>query len=198
MENVIRKMLSDSASLKQKVAEDQAAHKQLTEIASKLIQVVSTGGTIYACGNGGSACDAMHFVEELTARYKRERDGVRAMHFMDGGMLTCWANDYDYSSAFERNVQTFCGPQDALIAISTSGNSENVLKAVRAAKVKQCTTIGLTGKTGGTLKDLADYCMIVPHQETDRIQEVHILYIHILCELIETELADLLNVKVSD
>lgn len=151
-----------------------------------MVKCIKSGGTIFACGNGGSSNDAMHFVEELVARYKRERRGIKAMHFMDPAVLTCWSNDYDYATAFERQAQTFCGKNDILLAISTSGNSANVNKAVAVCKKNKAKTIALTGKDGGTLKNLADICFVVPANETERIQEVHITLIHIFCELIET------------
>jgi len=143
------------------------------------------GGRLYACGNGGSACDAMHLVEELVARYKRERPGLPAHHLMDAATLTCWSNDYDYASAFRRQVEAMVRPGDVLVAISTSGNSENVLATVAPARERGALTIGLAGKDGGRLRELCEEILIVPSDATERIQEGHITVIHLLCDLVE-------------
>jgi D-sedoheptulose 7-phosphate isomerase len=146
------------------------------------------GNRLYACGNGGSACDAMHLVEELVARYKRERPGLPAHHLMDGPTLTCWSNDYDFESAFRRQVEALVRPGDVLVAISTSGNSPNVLHAARAALDAGAVVIGLTGRDGGAIKELCTHAIVVPARETERIQEAHITVIHLLCELVELTL----------
>jgi D-sedoheptulose 7-phosphate isomerase len=129
----------------------------------------------------------MHLCEELVARYKRSRKGIRAHHFLDAGTITCWANDYAFDEAFGRYADTFCTDKDVLVAISTSGNSKNILNAVSAAKAKGSKVIGLSGKDGGELRNLADVPLVIPSSETERIQEVHITIIHIWCELLETE-----------
>lgn len=188
MNKTISSILTASSDLKKTLASDQVFIANIARAAQMLAQTAKSGGTIYACGNGGSACDAAHLVEELVARYKRERPGIRAMHFMDSGTLTCWSNDYSFDQVFERQAKTFCRSADCLIAISTSGKSKNILAAARAAKENGCAVIGLAGKDGGELKKLSDICLVVPSQETERIQEVHITIIHILCELLETEL----------
>lgn len=187
MHKQIASILEASSQLKHSLANDPAFIDIISKTATKLAESLRQGGTIYICGNGGSTCDAMHFVEELVARYKRERQGLRAMHFMDSAVLTCWSNDYEFNGAFERQAQVFCGPKDVLIGISTSGNSENVLRAVKAAKSKGSATVGFCGKDGGKLKSACDLALVVPAKETERIQEVHITAIHILCELLETE-----------
>jgi D-sedoheptulose 7-phosphate isomerase len=186
MKETISHFLSTSASIKQQLAADDAFVAHVAEAATALKEAVKAGGTIYSCGNGGSSCDAMHFTEELVARYKRERPGIRAMHMHDPSVLTCWSNDYEYESAFERQVETFCKAGDILVGISTSGNSSNVLRAVQAAKSRSVKTIGLTGKDGGKLATEVDIALVIPSEETDRIQEVHINLIHIFCELLET------------
>ena len=186
MENTIKKILSDSASLKSKLASDSDFVARVGKAAAKVIATKKAGGTIYSCGNGGSTCDAMHLTEELVARYKRERAGIRAMHLMDPSVMTCWSNDYEYEGVFERQVRTFCGKNDLFIGISTSGNSKNILRAFAAAKELGTYTIGLTGKTGGAFPKSCDLSLIVSSNETERIQEVHITLIHIFCELLET------------
>lgn len=188
MQQIIKDILLASSSLKSALAADAKFLSLVSEAAEQLAKTVKSGGTIYACGNGGSACDAAHLSEELVARYKRERPGIKAMHFGDPGTLTCWGNDYDYATAFERQAQTFCAANDTLVAISTSGNSANILKATAAARAKGCRVIGLTGKDGGKLKDACDFAIVVPAKETERIQEAHITIIHIWCELLETVL----------
>jgi D-sedoheptulose 7-phosphate isomerase len=130
-------------------------------------------------------CDAMHLTEELVARYKDDRPGVRAMHFGDPGTLTCWANDKSFSEVFERQVRTFCTPRDVLVAISTSGNSENILRALTAARELGVPTIGLTGASGGKMGPLCDALLCVNSVVTARIQEIHISIIHAWCEYID-------------
>jgi D-sedoheptulose 7-phosphate isomerase len=189
MESIIRNILSDSANLKASLSANQEFLTAVSASAKLLAQTISRGGTIFACGNGGSTCDAMHLCEELIARYKRTRPGIKAMHFMDAGVLTCWGNDVSFEDAFARYAETFCSSKDVLVAISTSGNSKNVLKAAEAAHAKGCAVIGLAGKDGGNLSKISDISLVVPSQATERIQEVHITCIHAWCELLETELA---------
>jgi len=143
------------------------------------------GNRLYACGNGGSACDAMHLVEELVARYKRHRPGLPAHHLMDGPTLTCWSNDYEFASVFQRQVEALARPGDVLVAISTSGNSANVIAAVEAANARGVVTLGLLGRDGGRLREMCTHPLIVPSNATERIQEAHITIIHVLCDLLE-------------
>jgi D-sedoheptulose 7-phosphate isomerase len=187
MITTIQEIFQTSSSLKATLASDEKFLSLISDGAKLLAQTAKSGGTIFSCGNGGSTCDAMHLTEELVARYKRNRAGIRAMHFMDPSVLTCWGNDFSYESAFERYAETFCTDKDALIAISTSGNSANVLAAVKAAKARGTKVIGLAGKDGGKLATECDLTLIVPSQATERIQEVHITIIHAWCELLETE-----------
>lgn len=177
--------LDESARIKHALREQAA---DVLRIGERLAGVFHEGGRVYACGNGGSACDAMHLVEELVARYKRERPGLPAHHLMDGPTLTCWSNDYDFATVFERQVQTMIRPEDALIAISTSGDSRNVILAAGAARERGALTIGLTGGDGGRLQPLCDEALVVPSSATERIQEGHITLIHLLCEVVEATL----------
>ncbi len=188
MQETITSFLKESVAVKERILSDPQLVTQIESAAKLLIHTVESAGTVYLCGNGGSACDAMHFSEELVARYKRDRQGIRSMHFIDGAALTCWSNDYAYESAFERYAETFCTQSDCLVGISTSGNSQNVLLALQAAKKKGCSTVALLGKDGGKIAPIADASIVVPSDETDRIQESHICLIHIFCELIEQEL----------
>lgn len=195
MKTTIESLLAQAITVKQKALQDDtfiAAAERATEM---IAAVIEAGGTIYLCGNGGSAADAIHFSEELVARYKRERPGVRAMHFMDPGVLTCWSNDYSFDSVFERQADVYCTDKDVLIGFSTSGNSKNVLAAFDMAGKKRCKTILFAGKDGGAGKSKADLALIVPAQETERIQEVHITLVHIICEILETQFAATLGMK---
>lgn len=156
------------------------------EAAGGLLKsTVAGGGTIYICGNGGSACDAMHFTEELVARYRSDRPGIRAAHWIDGSTMTCWGNDKDFQSVFARCAETFCTSKDVVVAISTSGNSANICAAAEMARSKGSKVIGLLGRDGGKMKALSDVAVIVPVSETERIQEAHITAIHAWCELFE-------------
>ena len=161
---------------------------EIQEIADALLSCLKNGGEIISCGNGGSACDAMHFTEELIARYKRERPGIKARHLGDAGTSTCWANDYNYDDVYARQIKTLAGKNDAVVVFSTSGNSKNILKALEAAKENSATSIALLGKDGGAAKGLADHSLVVPSDSTANIQEAHITLVHIFCELIETQL----------
>jgi D-sedoheptulose 7-phosphate isomerase len=179
---LIRDALDDSARVKLALREQAPA---ILRLAEQICDAFRDGHRLYACGNGGSACDAMHLVEELVARYKRERPGLPAHHLMDPATLTCWSNDYEYASAFQRQVETMVRPGDVLIALSTSGNSPNVVQAVDAANQRGALTVGLTGKDGGRMRESCRVSLIVPSDATERIQEGHITIIHLLCELVE-------------
>ena len=143
---------------------------------------------VFSCGNGGSMCDAMHFAEELTGRFRKERAPLAAMAINDPSHLTCVANDYGYDFVFSRYVEAWGNSGDVLLAISTSGNSPNVINAVESAKKKGMRVVGLLGKNGGKLKDMVDIALVVDSQISDRIQEVHIKCIHIFIEGIERNL----------
>ena len=182
---LVRDALEDSARVKMAMRGDAA---RIVEIADRLADTFRADGRLYACGNGGSACDAMHLVEELVARYKRDRPGLPAHHLLDAATLTCWSNDYDYASAFARQVETLARPGDVLVAISTSGSSANVLAAVESARARGAWTLALTGGTGGALAAACDESLVVPASATERIQEAHITLIHLLCELLEQNL----------
>lgn len=166
--------------------------KKNTELIATAIKIFTSSlkkeGKILACGNGGSMCDSIHFVEELTGRYRKDRPAIGAISMCDPGHLTCVSNDYGYDYVFSRIVQGVGRKGDCLLAISTSGNSKNIIEAVTEAKKKGIKTVGLLGKTGGVLKDIVDVPIIVDSPITDRIQEVHIKIIHILIEGIEREL----------
>lgn len=147
---------------------------------------LARGGLLMSCGNGGSMCDAMHFAEEWTGRFRKDRAALPAMAFSDPSQLTCIANDFGYDEVFARSVDAYGKSGDLLVAISTSGNSPNVRKAVEMAQRKGITTVGLLGKGGGELRSLVDIPIVVPRATTsDRIQEVHIKILHIAIEAVE-------------
>lgn len=143
-------------------------------------------GLLMSCGNGGSMCDAMHFAEEWTGRFRKDREALPAIAFSDPSQLTCIANDFGFDEVFARSVAAYGKAGDLLVAISTSGNSPNVRRAVEVAREKGITTVGLLGKGGGELRSAVDIPIIVPLAKTsDRIQEVHIKILHIAIETVE-------------
>lgn len=146
------------------------------------------GGRVFSCGNGGSMCDSLHFAEELTGRYRKDRAPLPATGISEAGHITCIANDFGFEYIFSRFVEAWGQKGDVLLAISTSGNSANVIKAVEVAKSKGMKIVGLLGKDGGKLKSMVDVGLIVNCSITDRIQEVHIKCIHIFIEGIERQL----------
>lgn len=154
--------------------------------ATLLIHTFENGGRVYACGNGGSMSDAMHFAEELTGRYRGNRAGLPAQAISDVGHLTCVANDFGYDQVFARYVTSHGRPGDCLLAISTSGKSANVINAAVAAKDREMSVLALTGRPTSELGALAEVCVVAPGGEfADRSQELHIKIIHILIELVE-------------
>lgn len=161
----------------------------IKSIGQQLARSLSSGGTLFWCGNGGSAADSQHLAAELVGRFKKNRRALRSVALTtDTSVLTCVANDYSYEDVFSRQIEALGRPGDVLVGISTSGNSENVLRALRTAKEMGLTTIALLGKDGGAAKGLSDQALVIPSDSTARIQEAHILIGHILCELIELEL----------
>ena len=155
----------------------------------KLAALLAAGGKIMTCGNGGSACDALHLTEELVGRFKKNRRSLAALCLCaDAPLLTCIANDFGYDSVFARQVEGLGHPGDALVIFTTSGNSANLVAALQRARESGVTTISLLGKDGGKCKGLADFEMIVPSSATARIQELHTFVLHAWLDLIETEL----------
>lgn len=158
-------------------------------VASQIAEGLRSGATLFWCGNGGSAADCQHLAAELVGRFRSNRRSLRSLALTtDTSVITCVANDFSYDEIFSRQLEGLSKKGDILVAISTSGNSENVLRALSASKELGLKTIALLGKDGGQAKGLADFPLIVPSNSTARIQEVHILFGHILCSLIEREL----------
>ena len=162
----------------------------IQKAAELLVESFEHKGKAFSCGNGGSMCDAMHFAEELTGRYRENRPGYAGIAISDPSHLSCVSNDFGYDYVFSRYVEAVGRRGDVLLGISTSGNSGNILKAIEAARAKGMKVIALTGKDGGKMAGLADVEIRVPHfGYADRIQEVHIKVIHILIQLVEKEMA---------
>ena len=167
---------------------------QVKNAGDLLVDMFRQGGKVFSCGNGGSLCDAMHFAEELTGRFRHERAALPAIAIADPSHFTCvsgsgLSNDMSFDSVFSKYLEALGNRGDVLLAISTSGNSSNILQAIDTAHVKGMKVIGLTGKTGGEMKEKCDITIVVPwNKYSDRIQEIHIKIIHILIEYIEQAL----------
>ena len=159
--------------------------------ASKLaVETLRAGNKVLLCGNGGSAADAQHIAAELTGRYKTERRGLPGIALTtDTSALTAIGNDYGYDRVFDRQVEALANKGDLLIGISTSGNSTNVINALKVAREMGCKTLGLTGRDGGAMNELCDINLVVPSNDTPRIQEMHILFAHTICQIIDNELS---------
>ena len=167
---------------------DSSSIQKIEQFAYLLVETFQGGHKVYSAGNGGSHCDAMHFAEEWTGRYRNDRRPMPALAFSDPSHLTCTANDYGFEHVFERMVDAFGASDDVFLAITTSGNSKNLILAAEAAKRKGMKVVGLLGKNGGGIKSLCDIPIIVPGQTSDRIQELHIKIIHIVIECAERRL----------
>ena len=168
---------------------DKSDFSSLTKISSQLVECLRSGNTIFWVGNGGSAAQSMHISAEFIGRLQRDRDPFKSVALCtDQAALTCIANDYEYSNVFARQVFGLGNAGDVLVLFSTSGNSQNLIKAVSAAKEKEMKTIAFLGKGGGELSQLCDMCVIVPSSSTQRIQETHLLLGHILCGTVEDEI----------
>ena len=190
LEQRIRQHFNDSAQLKLSAAEGMAP--VIARAATLLTDCLLADGKMLACGNGGSASDAQHFAAEMVGRFERERPELPAISLAtDTSILTAIANDYDFGQVFAKQVRALGRAGDSLLALSTSGNSANVIAAVEAAHEREMRVVALTGKGGGRMGELlkpTDVHLCVPHTVTARIQEVHLLVIHCLCDAIDTSL----------
>ncbi len=190
IEQRIQQQFFDSADLKYQAAE--VLTKPIADAAHAVLGCITAGGKVLVCGNGGSAADAQHFAAEFVGRFERERPGLAAIALTtDTSILTAIGNDYDFNSIYSKQVQALGHPGDVLVAISTSGNSGNILAAVDAAHEKDLTVIALTGRGGGKLGARlreTDVHVCVPHERTARIQEVHLLALHCICDAVDTQL----------
>jgi D-sedoheptulose 7-phosphate isomerase len=188
MSNYAQDALIQSLETLQGFMSDDQNVKNVESAAKLIADSFNSGGKVLSCGNGGSFCDAMHFAEELTGRFRKDRRALPALAMSDGSHITCVANDFGYDMIFAKYVEAFGQAGDCLVAISTSGNSPNVIKAAELARSKKMQIVALTGKSGGKLAELSDISFIVKSEVTDRIQEVHIKIIHMLIEGIERQL----------
>lgn len=184
--NRLDEHFSEAAQLLDTVRNDAAFMDAVEAAGAAMCQAIAQGGKIISCGNGGSMSDAMHFAEELSGRYRDDRPGLPAIACSDPSHITCVGNDYGFDQIFARFVQALGQSGDCLLAISTSGNSANVLEAAKAGRSKGLTVVGLTGRGGGALQALCDVVVDVPwNGYADRVQEVHIKVIHAWIDLIE-------------
>ena len=187
---VIIQELQQAASVLERVMASPEVLSKVEQAAQMMSASVKQGGKIISCGNGGSHCDAMHFAEELTGKYREPRQAIPAICVSDPSHISCVGNDYGYDHIFSRYLEALGQKGDVLLAITTSGNSANVVKAAETARQRGMKVVALTGNSGGKLAALADVEIRVPHQGfADRIQEIHIKVIHILILLIEKALA---------
>jgi D-sedoheptulose 7-phosphate isomerase len=189
-QTIIATELNEAAALLAKFLSEPAHLQKIEEASKAIVESVKGGGKVISCGNGGSHCDAMHFAEELTGKYREPRKAIPAICISDPSHISCVSNDYGYEFVFSRYLEALGNKGDVLLGISTSGNSANIIRAAQTAKEKGMKVIILSGKDGGKLAPLADIEIRVPHfGYADRIQEIHIKIIHILMLLIEKQLA---------
>jgi len=182
----VAKQIQDSIAVKQAFldAGGAAIIEQMTEA---VLAALRSGHRIYLCGNGGSAADCQHIAGEFVGRFMMERSALPCVALTtDTSILTCVSNDYSFDAIFERQVEALVREGDVLLALSTSGNSRNVLRAVEAAKARGAVTLGFSGRDGGKLKEMAELCLVAASDLSSRIQELHITCGHILCQLVES------------
>jgi D-sedoheptulose 7-phosphate isomerase len=186
----VRAALDEAAASLERLRRDEAMLATIARAGELLADTFVAGGRAYSCGNGGSMCDAMHFAEELTGRFRDNRPGYAALAISDPGHLSCVGNDYGYERVFARFIEAHGRSGDVLLAITTSGTSRNVVAAAQSARALGMKVIGLTGRAGTPIVDLADIAIVTPGGTyADRVQELHIKVIHILIELVERRLA---------
>ncbi|HJW27972.1 MAG TPA: D-sedoheptulose 7-phosphate isomerase [Saprospiraceae bacterium] len=188
MQDRIREIIGASIEVKQKILLQEALLEEMENIVEALLSAFRNGHKVYFCGNGGSAADAQHLAAEFSGRFYKNRKALpsEALH-TNSSYLTAVANDYGYDQVYSRLIEGIGQKGDVLVGLSTSGNSVNIVEAFRVAREKGVITIGFTGSGGGAMKELSDYLINVPSQDTPRIQESHILIGHVICELVEAE-----------
>ncbi len=188
MQNKIRQIISASAEVKKEILKNDAMIGLIERIAADMVSALKNGNRIYFCGNGGSAADAQHLAAEFSGRFYIDRDALpaEALH-CNTSYLTAVANDYSYDVIYARLIKGMGQQGDFLVGLSTSGNSANIVKAFEVAREKGIKTVGFTGESGGKMKELSDYLVNVPSNDTPRIQEAHIMVGHIICQLVEEQ-----------
>ena len=188
-EELIQGRLRESAGIKESLLKDTEAVMIISEVAEKIVDAYRKGRKVLLFGNGGSAADAQHIAAELVGKYYLDRDPLPAIALtVNTSSLTAIGNDYSFAQVFAKQLEALGEAGDIAIGISTSGNSENVIRTLKAAKEKGLVTVGFTGRDGGRLKDIVNYCVCIPSDDTPRIQEGHITVGHIICEIVEREL----------
>lgn len=194
--NLVRKRIEESIQTKQLILENDALLNSILAAANDIIEKIKAGGSVYFCGNGGSAADAQHLAAELSGRFYFDRQPLSAdaLH-CNTSFLTAVANDYSYDVIYSRLISGLGRKGDVLVGLSTSGNSKNILNAFQKAKEMGIYTIGMTGSKGGEMKSVADRCLCIPSDDTPRVQESHIMVGHIICEIIEDTLFENPNKK---
>lgn len=181
-------LLSELQAHADMFAQLQSIFPQVKVVANELRATIERGGKILVMGNGGSAADSQHIAAEIVGRYKKERRGLPAIALTtDSSILTSVGNDFGYDYIFSRQIEALCRPEDLVIGITTSGNSKNVVNAIIEANSIGATTVGLTGGTGGKLLELCKFSLVMPSNDTPRIQEAHIFIGHSLCGLLEAD-----------
>ena len=185
----IQHIIEDSIATKQAIVDEQTLMHTAGKIANAITTCYRNGGKVLFCGNGGSAADAQHLAAELSGRFYFDRPPLdaEALH-VNSSYVTAVANDYSYNEIYSRYVNGVGKKGDVLIGISTSGNSENILRALKVAKSKEMVTVAMTGESGGKMKDVVDFLLNVPSTDTPRIQEAHIMLGHIFCQIVEEDL----------
>jgi D-sedoheptulose 7-phosphate isomerase len=188
IERVIQQF-NEAQNILQKFCADENNFRAIARAGDMLVNSIRKGGKVISCGNGGSMCDAMHFAEELTGRYREDRKAIPAFSVSDPSHISCTSNDYGYEFVFSRYIQALGKPGDVLLAISTSGNSKNIIQAIESAKAQGMKVVGLTGKDGGRMASLCDVEIRAPYSKyADRAQEIHIKVIHALIDYIESNI----------
>lgn len=186
IDEIIKSQIKESIDVKNKILSDESLLTQIEKASEEIVKCYKSGHMLLLCGNGGSAGDAQHIAGEMVARFRIERKALSALAFnTNSSVVTAIGNDYEYNIIFERQVEAFGHSGDVLIAISTSGNSESVVRAIEKAKSMGIKTVSLLGKGGGACKDISDYAIVVPCDDTARIQESHIMIGHIICDIVE-------------
>lgn len=189
MQDEIVKQIEDSINVKNKIITNKELLTIIEKSAKEIINCYKIGGKLLLCGNGGSAGDAQHIAGEMIARFRLERKALSAIAFnTNSSVVTAIGNDYEYNYIFERQVEAFGKKGDVLISISTSGNSESVVRAIKKASEMGIKTVSLLGKDGGRCRDISDFSIIIPSSDTPRIQESHIMVGHIICDIVERSL----------
>lgn len=188
IEKSIRSAFEDARSALDAFLNEEGNIVRVMALSKLTSEILQRRGRVMICGNGGSYCDALHFAEEFTGRYRKDREALPVMALGEASHVTCVGNDYGFDEIFSRQVDAFGHEGDLLIAISTSGNSRNIIRAVEAAKERSMHTAALLGKGGGKLKGVCDLEWVIPAATSDRVQEIHMAILHITIEAVEREL----------